>query len=55
MHEEVVKLPLDKIVPPTSCTLQVKTLSVTTSKGIQADRGFVVNEEVRIITMIMLW
>lgn len=46
---QVVKLPLANICKSESqrsCALEVKTLGVAVSTGVQAERGFVVDREV---------
>lgn len=49
LKDRVVVYPLTKLMPSQSqsCSLGVKTLSVTMSKGVQADSGFIVDKEVR--------
>ena len=51
--DRVVTFPLSSIkkdvVPPSqSSSLDVKTMSVTQSKGVQADSGFIVDREVSV-------
>ena len=48
-HREVVKLPLHKIWGQKQCTMSVKTLGISSSVGVQADCGFVVDEEVSVL------